>query len=186
MKFLKITKILQSKYITRYDIDYETSDGHIKTYEMISRDPNITNFEQLHNNEPEAVVMIMFNNEKNKILLNKEFRLAMGDWIYSFPAGLIDPGENVEEAARRELMEETGLQIEKIDSILDKNYSAMGFSNEKNICLIGVAGGKFQPSTSSEEEIIAGWYDKEQIRTLLKSAYFSARAQGFCYLWANT
>jgi len=186
MEFIGIKKILQSKYITRYNLDYKTTDGQIKTYEMISRDPNITTFEQLHNNQPEAVVMIMFNNDKTKILLNKEYRMAMGDWVYSFPAGLIDPGESIEQAARRELKEETGLQIEQIDDILGENYSAMGFSNEKNICVVGIANGLFQPSTSTQEEIEAKWYSKEEIKSLLNSVRFSARAQAFCYLWANT
>lgn len=185
MKFKQINKVCQSKYITRYDIQYETNDGKIKNYEMISRDKNITTFEQLHNDFVDAVVLIMHNKNKDKILLNKEFRMAMGLWIYSFPAGLIDPGETPEQAGARELFEETGLHLDTIDDVLPINYSAMGFSNEKNICIVGTASGEFAPSTSSVEEIDARWYTKDEIKALLRTGVFSARAQSYCYLWCR-
>ena len=72
----------------------------------------------------------------------------MAQWIYNFPAGLIDPGESVEESARRELWEETGLRLVRIDDILDNSYRAVGFSNERNVCVFGVAEGTFRKSTS--------------------------------------
>ena len=37
MKYQGIKKIYEGKYITRYDVDYITAEGHAKTYEMISR-----------------------------------------------------------------------------------------------------------------------------------------------------
>lgn len=37
MKFLSIDKINEGKFITRYDLTYETADKNIKVYEMISR-----------------------------------------------------------------------------------------------------------------------------------------------------
>ena len=37
MKFVGIEKKEQGKFITRYDVQYETVDGIVKTYEMISR-----------------------------------------------------------------------------------------------------------------------------------------------------
>ena len=40
------------------------------------------------------------------VLLQKEFRMATNNWVYNFPAGLIDEGETPEEAAIRELKEE--------------------------------------------------------------------------------
>ena len=42
-----------------------------------------------------------------RILLNYEYRLAVGEWVYNYPAGLIDDGETIAEAAVRELKEET-------------------------------------------------------------------------------
>ena len=186
MKFKKIDKQLESKFITRYDITYETVDGREKVYEMISRDKNITSYEQLYNRPADAVVIIVTDESGERILLNKEFRLAVGQNVYNFPAGLIDPGETPEESARRELKEETGLDLLEITDVIPESYSAIGFSNEKNICIVGVASGSFAPSTSTVEEIEAGWYTKEEIRSLLKTESFAARSQAYCYLWSRS
>ena len=154
---------------------------------MISRDPDITDFEKLHGKDPaDAVVLIIHNADKSKILINREFRLAPGKWVYNFPAGLIDPGETPEEAATRELWEETGLHLDSVDDFIPASYSAVGFSNEKNVCIVGTASGEFEKSTSSVEEIEAGWFTKDEIKELLQKETFAARTQAYCYLWSKS
>ena len=154
MKYQGIRKVHEGKFITRYDVDYVTAEGHAKTYEIISRNRNIKTLEQLQNR------------------------------IYNFPAGLIDPGETPEESARRELWEETGLTLTRIDDVLDNSYSAVGFANERNVCVFGAAAGEFRKSTSDVEEITPGWYTREEMRQLLRTQPFAARTQAYCYAWA--
>ena len=185
MEYKGIRKIIEGKFITRYDVDYITAEGNPKTYEMISRNRNIQTLEDLQNRKPNAVVMVLTDESGERILVNREYRMAMAQWIYNFPAGLIDPGENPEESARRELWEETGLRIVRIDDVLDNSYSAVGFSNERNICVFGAAEGEFRKSTSDAEEIVPGWYTKEEIKWLLQTEPFAARTQAYCYAWAN-
>ncbi len=185
MKYQGIRKVQEGKYITRYDVDYVTEEGRTKTYEMISRNKNIQTLEDLQNGTPDSVVMVLTDETGERILVNREYRMAMGRWIYNFPAGLIDPGENPEESARRELWEETGLDLVRIDDVLDGSYSAVGFSNERNVTVFGVAAGEFRKSTSDAEEISAGWFTKEEIRRLLKTDMFAARTQAYCYLWSR-
>ncbi len=187
MEFKKVEKVDSGKYINRYNITYETTDGKTKIYEMISREDGISDFETLHGKVPaDAVVLIMHDEKKEKILINREFRLAPGMWVYNFPAGLIDPGENPEEAAERELWEETGLHIDRVEDLIPPSYSAVGFSNERNVCIVGIASGEFSESTSTSEEIAAGWYTKEQVKELLKTEIFAARTQAYCYLWSRS
>ena len=186
MDFLGIRKIHEGRFITRYDIDYVTAEGHPKTYEMISRNKNIQTLEDLQNVRSDAVVLILTDETGERILVNREFRLAMAKWIVNFPAGLIDPGETPEESARRELWEETGLELVSIDDVLDNSYSAIGFSNERNICVFGKARGTFRKSTSDVEEIVPGWYTKEEMKELLRKESFAARTQAYCYAWANS
>lgn len=185
MKYIGIEKIHEGAFITRYNLAYETSDNKKKVYEMISRNNNINNYDELVNPNVDAVVLIMHDESGNKILLNREFRMASGRYVYNFPAGLIDEGETYEESARRELHEETGLTLLSIDEVMNKSYSAVGFSNETNICIIGTAGGNFAPSTSTYEEIEAGWYTKEDVKVLLKKECFAARTQAYCYMWSK-
>ncbi len=186
MRFQGIKKVHTGTFIHRYDITYETVTGREKIYEMISRDASIDNFEMLHKKHPDAIVMILHDESGERILLNREFRLAVGDWIYNFPAGLIEPGETPTESGRRELKEETGLDLLAISEILPLSYSAVGFSNESNVCLIGTAGGTFSQSHSEVEEIQAEWYTKDDIKKILKDGVFAARTQAYCYLWAHT
>ena len=185
MKYQGIRKIHEGKFITRYDVDYVTAEGHAKTYEIISRNRDITTLEALQNKKADSVIMILTDKDGERILVNREYRMAMAQWIYNFPAGLIDPGETPEESARRELWEETGLKLTRIDDILDNSYSAVGFANERNVCVFGTAAGEFRKSTSDAEEIVPGWYTKAEMRRLLRAEPFAARTQAYCYAWAH-
>lgn len=185
MEFKGITKKQEGRYITRYDILYETVDHKDKVYEMISRNSNLTTRQELTEHPVDAVVLILHDTTGERLLLNREFRMACGDFVYNFPAGLIEPGETFEEGARRELREETGLALVQVERILPESFSAVGFSNEKNVCIIGVAEGEFAPSDSTVEEIEAAWYTKREVRELLQKEYFAARTQAYCYLWSK-
>lgn len=187
MEFLGIKKTDEGRFICRYDVNYKTALGNIKTYEMISRDKSINSIEDLQKDgSADAVILIIHSEDGSKILLNKEFRMAIGKQVFNFPAGLIDPGETVEVSAARELWEETGLKLTRIDEVLPVCYSAVGVTNETSVCIIGIAEGEFKPSTSDEEEIEAGWYTKEQVLDMIKTEAFAARTQSYCYLWAKS
>ena len=185
MKYQGIRKIHEGEFITRYDVDYITSEGRPKTYEMISRNRQMETLSDLQNQTPDSVVMILTSEDGERILVCREYRMAMARWIYNFPAGLIDPGETPEQSARRELWEETGLTLTRIDDALDNSYSAVGFANERNVCVFGTAAGEFRKSTSDAEEIVPGWYTREEILALLKTQPFAARTQAYCYAWAK-
>lgn len=185
MEWKGIEKKEEGKFITRYDITYETVDHREKVYEMISRNEAIESQEQLRGEKPDAVVIMATDESGERIVLSKEFRMAAGSWVYNFPAGLIDPGETPEQSAKRELREETGLELYEINDELGLSYSAVGFSNEMNVCVIGKARGTFHESTSTVEEIEAGWYTKAEIRKLLQTERFAARTQAYCYLWSR-
>ena len=186
MEFIGIEKLYESRFITRYNVQYKTNLGNIKNYEIVSRNNNLTSLEELKNSPAEAVVLIIHDKSGQKILLNKEFRMAVGDYAYNFPAGLIDEGETPEKAAARELWEETGLKLVSIDEVLPVSFSGVGITNEKSCCVLGKAEGEFAPSTSDEEEIEARWYTKEEVRELLKQTNLAARTQAFCYWWAKS
>lgn len=185
MKFVGMEKKEEGKFITRYDLTYETEDNKEKIYEIISRDKNLSSYEQLHGDKPDAVVIIATDEADERILINKEFRMAVGDWVYNFPAGLIDPGEEPKESAARELKEETGLELYEITDFINLSYSAVGFSNEMNVCIVGHARGEFARSSSTYEEITPGWYTKSEVRELLKNERFAARTQAYCYVWSK-
>ena len=185
MKFDGIKKVSEGRFIDRYDLYYTTEDDKKKVYEIISRNKDIKTIDDVHNNKTDGVVIVATDENDERILINKEYRMSVGDYVYNFPAGLIDAGETPEIAAKRELKEETGLDLIAIDDKLYDSYSAIGFSNETNAVVIGKASGEFAPSTSTFEEISAAWYSREEVRNLLKDKHFAARTQAFCYMWSK-
>lgn len=54
-----------------------------------------------------AVVMIPFL-DRERVVLVRNYRVAVGETLLELPAGTIDPGEGPDATARRELEEETG------------------------------------------------------------------------------
>ncbi|MEM3285618.1 MAG: NUDIX hydrolase [Fervidicoccaceae archaeon] len=76
---------------------------------------------------PGAVVLLPISGEK--ILLIKQYRHAVKEWIIELPAGTLEEGETPEEAAERELLEETGYRAKKLRRLISF-YSSPGISNE--------------------------------------------------------
>jgi ADP-ribose pyrophosphatase len=77
---------------------------------------------------PEATAIIPFVSD-HEIVMVRQFRYALGKETLEIPAGKVDPGEDLEECARRELLEETGYEAEEIKFIY--TYApAIGYSNE--------------------------------------------------------
>ena len=185
MKFLDISKVSEGKYLTKYDIRYETRTGNLKNYEMVSRSKELSAQEELYGSPTDSVVMIMTDPANERLLLTREFRMALGRTVFGFPAGLVDPGESCVESARRELWEETGLTLTEIKEILPDSFNCVGITNEKSCVILGTAEGEFAKSTSDEEEIECRWYTREEVRRLIREEAFSARVQMFCYFWSQ-
>ena len=186
-KLTKIEKVQSGKFLNMYNMEYTREDGSKKIYETVSRQSDLT-IEDMRNNSmiSQAVGMIMLNHDKSKIMLQQEFRMAMNKWVYNFPGGLIDSGEDAEEAATRELWEETGLHLDKVIAHLPVSYTSVGISNETSETIVGIASGEFKASTSVDEQIKPGWYSKEEVRALFeKNVPMSMRTMSVLWMWVN-
>lgn len=87
-----------------------------------------------------------------RVLLERQYRHAAGDYLWELPAGRIDPGEAELKAAQRELLEETGYTAKNWRRIL-KFYASPGFVAETMAVYLatGLRRGVAQPE---EDEVI--------------------------------
>ena len=65
-----------------------------------------------------------------QLLLIRQYRYAAEGYLYEIPAGRLDPGESPEACARRELQEETGCTVDRVER-LTTIYTTPGFTDEK-------------------------------------------------------
>ena len=68
----------------------------------LCRDKHIETLEQLQNRQASAVIMILTDESGERILVNREYRMAMAQWIYNFPAGT--PGKKSKRSFGRNLL----------------------------------------------------------------------------------
>jgi ADP-ribose diphosphatase len=88
-----------------------------------------------------------------RILLIRQYRHATRQYLWELVAGRIDSGENVRQAAARELMEETGYRAQRFRVFLDM-FPTPGFLEERMYVLLAekLTAGVAQPE---EDERIA-------------------------------
>ena len=98
--------------------------------------------------------------------------MSINKSIYNLCAGMLQEGESVEDCARRELYEETGLTVARFLDILPPSYSAVGFSDTSTYMVILEAEGTFSDHTSANEEITAGLYTREELKAMLRTEEF--------------
>ena len=65
-----------------------------------------------------------------RLVVIREYRVPVGGYTIGLPAGLIEKGEPIEEAIRRELLEETGFELATVHRITQPLLSSAGLTDE--------------------------------------------------------
>jgi ADP-ribose pyrophosphatase len=106
----------------------------------------------IHHSGSVVVLAVDDSRATPRVLLERQYRHAAGDYLWELPAGRIDPGEDELTAAKRELLEETGYRAQNWRRIL-KFYATPGFVAETMAVYLatGLRRGAAQPE---EDELI--------------------------------
>ena len=115
---------------------------------------------------PGAACIIPFVS-KNKVIMLRQYRPAIGTYLYEFPAGTLEKGERPSSCARREVVEETGYRARVIKRI-GKIHPVPGYSTEVIYFYTAEKLSKASCCFDPDEVITHRIYDRAAIRTLFK------------------
>ena len=88
-------------------------------------------------------------------MLIRQYRYTLGDYIYEFPAGLVEPDENYHEGAIREMYEETGLKLDPIpvaEAYQKPYFTTVGMTDESCATVYGYASGEISSKAQKDSE----------------------------------
>lgn len=112
-------------------------------------------------------VNVVAMTEDDKFILIKQYRHAVSEVIREVPGGCVDPGETPEDAAKRELLEETGYVFDKIEP-LSVLYANPATADNKTYAFLATGGKKVQEQHLDEnEEIVVELVSPEELKELL-------------------
>lgn len=170
----KITQETNHKFLNFFVMDVTHKNGKESQYFMASRAKGTENLKAVtHENHPDGVVIYsVYGPKRDKVVLIRQYRYPLGGYVYEFPAGLVEPGEDFNDSAVREMKEETGLdlspvQVSKIYS--EPRFTTIGLTDESCATVYGYASGECSLKGLEEsEELEIVLADKEEVRRILK------------------
>ncbi len=108
---------------------------------------------------------------ENGFVLLKEYRYPIKQWSYEFAAGIIDEGETPEQAAIREVKEETGYSVLSIEA-LGEFYPSFGATDEVIHLFYAECGTKGESQLEDTELIDLSYASEEELDGLIASGEF--------------
>jgi ADP-ribose pyrophosphatase len=151
MEILGVEPLAESPWLGLFRIIYRMGGGDARSWVAASR-RKIPLCADSRAEATDAVVIVPYDTVRRKLVATREYRVPLGDYEYGFPAGLVEEGESVEDTARRELREETGLEVTRILKTSPPIYSSAGITDESITMVYVECAGEpsAQPGDGSE------------------------------------
>lgn len=177
-----IQTLFENRFLNFYHMDALTDSGNTFDYYFVSRNkPDaikaITGAEKAEG----IVIYPILKDDPEKIVLIKQFRYPLNDYLYELPAGLVDKDETIEDAAIREMKEETGFTFLPFTdgnaSYRKPFYMGAGYTDEASSAVFGfvenLTGSQELEDTETISVLIC---DKTEVKRILKEEKVSLRA----------
>ncbi|MCI8994460.1 MAG: NUDIX hydrolase [Lachnospiraceae bacterium] len=175
----KLKKTTDNPYLNFYEMDVVDTKGKPGSYYMVTRSRKTEEMKLFtrKNRADGVVIYALYGDKQDQVVLIRQYRYSIGDYIYEFPAGLVDEGEDFHQAGIRELKEETGLDFHPlpVDSIYSRPYfTTIGMTDEACAAVYGTATGSVsKEGLEDTEEIEVVLADRTEIRRILREEHVS-------------
>lgn len=174
MRIKELLTIAKTKFLGLYEVSYENKHGEDRTWIVASRKSEEQLSQILKKESPmrsDAVVLVPFHLEQKKLVLIKQYRVPVNDYVIELPAGLLEAGEASLTCAQRELKEETGLEVK--DVIHHQShygvYASAGMTDESlDLIYVTCEGETSKAFLEDDEDIETLLLDIEEVKGLLE------------------
>ncbi len=113
-----------------------------------------------------AVMMAV--DDQRRILLVRQYRLPARAYLWELPAGKLDPGEKALQAARRELVEETGYCARRWQKLISF-YPSPGYVSEKMTIFLAQDLTAGQAHPMDDERIETRWFSPQLVERMIRT-----------------
>ncbi|MBR2890462.1 MAG: NUDIX hydrolase [Oscillospiraceae bacterium] len=167
-----IKKLTNNRFLNLYELDAQFRDGSAAPYYVASRRKTTDALKAAtHDSHPDGVILYgVYGENKDKVVLVRQFRYPINGYVYEFPAGLVEPGEDMLQAGIREMYEETGLEFTPVDGGAYSRpfFTTVGMTDESCGTVFGYCSGiptnSHQEGTEDIQVILA---DRTECRRIL-------------------
>lgn len=166
--------VYTGQFLRVYEDRVSCPDGHVAPREYL-RHP--------------GAVMVVPVLDDGRLVLERQFRYPVGKSLIEFPAGKVDPGEDILACAQRELREETGYVAGEW-TYLGGFHNAVGYCDEK-IEVYLARGLAYDSTIDNDGEVIEvftatldellGWIDAGRVtdvKTIVGAYWLQRRLAG--------
>lgn len=187
-KYNAVRKLTHNRFLNLYEMEALTNTGKAFSYYFASRNEEDKLDLRTKGGISDGVaVYALLGEAPDKIVLIRQYRYPLDDYLYELPAGLLEENETAEETAVREMKEETGLELkvytEGNQSFRRSFYLGAGFTDECNQTVFGyVSGDITNRYLEDSERIQVILADKEEAARILREEKVSMRC---AYLLMN-
>ena len=162
-----------NRFLNYYELEAVHRDGSISPYYMTSRAKDASQLKAVtHQNRPDGVILYgVYGEEQDRVVLIRQYRYPLGDYVYEFPAGLVEEGEEVGAAGVREMYEETGLTFTPVDAGCYSRpfFTTVGMTDESCGMVFGYCSGtptSIHGEASEEIQVILA--DRGEAKRILR------------------
>jgi len=113
-----------------------------------------------------AVMMAV--DERKRILLVRQYRLPAEKYLWELPAGRLDPGEKPLQAAKRELIEETGYRA-KTWTKLASFFVSPGYVQERMTIYLAADLTAGEATPMDDERIETRWFTAKEVSGMIRA-----------------